>query len=73
MNHSIHSKLALGAVAVFLVLAAFGVPILANLPLLGILVLCPLMMLFMMRGMGNGGRQDDESSDDEAKHSAHKH
>lgn len=77
MNHSSHLKLALGAVAIFVVLAALGVPVLANLPLLGILVLCPLMMFFMMRGMNHGGAQDDEPREfgkpDEVKSSTHKH
>ena len=77
MNHSSHLKLVLGAVAVFAVLAAFGVPVLSNLPLLGILLICPLMMMFMMRGMSHGGSQEDQAGEagetDDAKHSAHRH
>jgi hypothetical protein len=71
MNHSIHLKLVLGAVAVFLVLAALGVPVFSNLPLLGILVICPLMMMFMMRSMSHGGSRDDQAGKtDDAKDSA---
>jgi hypothetical protein len=69
MNHSSHLKLVLGAAAVFVVLAAFGVPVLANLPFLAILLICPLMMMFMMRGMNHGA--SDEKTDD--THSAHRH
>lgn len=77
MNHSIHLKFVLGAAAVFLVLAAFGVPVLSNLPFLGFLLICPLVMMFMMRGMNHGGRQDDQAGEldqsDGAEHGAHRH
>ncbi|MFN0029007.1 MAG: DUF2933 domain-containing protein [Acidimicrobiales bacterium] len=64
MNHSNHLKVMLALVAGFVVLAAFGVPVLSNLPLLAILVLCPLMMFFMMRGMNhNRGSTRDEDAD----------
>jgi tetrahydromethanopterin S-methyltransferase subunit E len=64
-NHSSHTKLILAAVAGFVVLAAFGVPVLSYLPLLAILAICPLMMVFMMRGMDHGGgsNRDDDSTD----------
>lgn len=71
MNHSIHLKLILAAAAVLVVLAAFGVPVLSNLPLLGILLVCPLMMMFMMRGMNHGASRDDKTADTER--SAHRH
>ena len=71
MNHSIHLKLVLAAAAVLVVLAAFGVPVLSNLPLLGILLVCPLMMMFMMRGMNHGASRDDKTADTER--SAHRH
>jgi hypothetical protein len=71
MNHSSHVKLILAAAAVFGVLAAFGVPVLSNLPLLGIVLICPLMMVFMMRTMNHGASRDDES--DHTKNSAHQH
>lgn len=70
MNHSSHLKFVLGAVAVFVVLAALGVPVLANLPFLAILLVCPLMMIFMMRGM-NHGSSDEKTND--TTHSAHRH
>ena len=71
-NHSNHLLLAGVGVVGFFLLAAFGVPVLASLPLLAFLVVCPLMMFFMMRGMGHGGGHDDESSvghDDSRDHS----
>lgn len=71
VNHSSHLKFVLGAVVVFGVLAAFGVPVLSNLPLLGILLICPLMMMLMMRGMNHGASRDEDS--DAAKPSAHQH
>ena len=74
MNHSSHLKLALGAGAVFLVLAALGVPVLANLPLLGVILICPLMMFFMMRSMSQGASQGDRSDNaDNATHGTHRH
>lgn len=64
MNHSNHLKVMLAVVAGFVVLAAFGVPVLSNLPLLAIFVLCPLMMFFMMRGMNHkSGSTRDEDAD----------
>ena len=54
-NHSAHMKLILAAVAGLVVLAALGVPVLSYLPLLAIVAICPLMMIFMMRGMDHGG------------------
>lgn len=74
MNHSLHLKLVLGAVAIAVVLAALGVPVLANLPLLAIVLVCPLMMIFMMRSMNHGsGPNDQAGTADEATHSAHRH
>ena len=67
-NHGSHMKLMLWAVAGFLVLAAFGVPVLSYLPLLAIVVLCPLMMVFMMRGMDHGGDSRDRDDDRPAAH-----
>lgn len=69
-NHSSHTKLVLAAVGGFVVLAALGVPVLAYLPLLAILALCPLMMIFMMRGMDHGGNSNE--SDGEQR-TAHRH
>lgn len=70
MNHSIHLKLVLAAAAVFVVLAAFGVPVLSFLPLLAIVAVCSLMMMFMMRGMNHGASRDET---DDAKPEAHQH
>ncbi len=72
-NHSGHTKLILAAVAGFGVLAAFGLPVLSYLPLLAILAICPLMMMFMMKGMDHGGgsNRDDDSAD--RTPSAHRH
>ncbi len=64
MNHSNHLKVMLAVVAGFVVLAAFGVPVLSNLPLLAILVVCPLMMYFMMGRMNHSsGSTHDEDAD----------
>jgi hypothetical protein len=38
-------------------LAVLGVPVITYLPILLVLA-CPLMMIFMMRGMGHGGHGD---------------
>lgn len=64
MNHSIRLKLVLGAAAVLLVLAAFGVPFLSSLPLLGFLLIWSLVMMFhdarheLRRKPGRPGRRD---------------
>ena len=75
MNHSIHLKIMLGVVAVFAALAAFGVPVLSSFPLLGIVLLCPLMMMgmmwFMMRGTDKGASSDADAAD--TKRSTHQH
>lgn len=49
-----------GVVAAALILA--GVPFASLLPF-AILLLCPLMMIFMMRGMAHGGTSKDASDD----------
>jgi hypothetical protein len=69
-NHSTHLTLMLAAVVGFFLLAAFGVPVLSYLPVLAIFGFCMLMMVFMMRGMGHGSR-DDENAD--TARSAHRH
>lgn len=71
-NHGNHTKLMVGAAALFLVLAAFGVPVLAYLPLLAIVVICPLMMMMMMRGMDHGGGSS-KGDDADAPTNAHRH
>lgn len=72
-NHSSHTKLILAAAAGFVVLAALGLPVLSYLPLLAILALCPLMMMFMMRGMDHGGSERDETDGGQRTPSAHQH
>jgi fatty acid desaturase len=54
MNHEQMLKPMLIGGAALVVLGALGVPVLAYAPLL-ILLVCPLMMIFMMRGMGHSG------------------
>jgi hypothetical protein len=71
-NHGNHTKLMFAAAAGFLVLAALGVPVLSYLPLLLIVAVCPLMMIFMMRGMDHGGSERD-SNGDEDRPAAHRH
>lgn len=70
-NHSTHLKFMLVAVVGFVVLAAAGVLSWSNFPLLAILVICPLMMMLMMRGMDHGGSSDDETAD--SNRGAHRH
>ena len=54
MNHHQMLKPLLIGAGILAVLAVAGVPVLSFAPLL-ILLLCPLMMIFMMRGMDHGG------------------
>lgn len=54
MNHQRYLKPAMLVAAIVAILVAAGVPIAAFLPFLFLLA-CPLMMVFMMRGM-DGGR-----------------
>ena len=54
MNHQQMLKPMLIGVGILAALAVAGVPVLAFAPLL-ILVACPVMMFFMMRGMGHSG------------------
>ena len=70
-NHGNHTNLILAAAAGFVVLAALGVPVLSYLPLLAIVAICPLMMLFMMRGMDHGNGTNRDTDDD--RPIAHRH
>ena len=54
MNYQRYLGPAMLGVAAVAVLAAFGAPVFAYLPFL-IFLACPLMMVFMMRGMDHGG------------------
>ena len=55
MNTQRYAGPALVAVALVAVLAFSGVNVGAIAPFALILILCPLMMFFMMRGMDHGG------------------
>lgn len=72
-NHGSHTTLMFASVGAFVVLAAFGVPVLSYLPLLAVLVLCPLMMFFMMRGMDHGGRASGGGDDADRITGGHRH
>jgi hypothetical protein len=74
MNHTTHIKLLVTVVAGFLLLGAFGVPIGSYFPL-AIFLVCPLMMIFMMRGMnhGGGGSNQDAAQPDGETPTAHRH
>jgi hypothetical protein len=63
-----NSNLGLYAVAAAILIVgvvAFDVP-LGSLATFGLILVCPLMMIFMMRGMGGGGHgtPDDRSTDE---------
>ncbi|TQK49977.1 DUF2933 family protein [Streptomyces sp. SLBN-118] len=62
------------ALAIVVVSAlALGVPV-GTLVLLGVVMVCPLMMFFMMRGMHGGHRgsgQDSDPTDRLRKHDRH--
>ncbi len=68
------AKLALVAGALLVALVVAGLPV-ASLGFLVLILACPLMMFFMMRGMGGmghgaGGRHDDVHDHD---HDVHDH
>ena len=63
MKHSNHLKIMLAVLAGFAILVALGVPVLANLPVLALVLACPLMMFFMMRGMNHGPSADRDEAD----------
>ena len=70
MNTQQMAKPALVAGAVLVALVVAGLPV-AYLGLLVLILACPLMMFFMMRGMGGmdhgaGGSHDDLHDDDHA-------
>lgn len=69
MNHQQMFKpiLTLGVVLVGLLLV--GVPV-GGLVLPLVVLACPLMMFFMMRGMDHGHRQPDDQPDDEHAHTS---
>ena len=72
-NHRNHTTLLLAAAAGFVVLAALGFPVLSYLPLLAVVAICPLMMMFMMRGMDHGGDRDPDEIRDRDRPASHHH
>jgi hypothetical protein len=66
---------AIAAAILVVGLAAMGVPV-TNLFYLGLIIICPLMVLLMMRGMhgggnGNDSRSNDDDSPQERDHTSH--
>ena len=55
---------AIAAAILIVGLAALGVPV-NSLTYVGFIIICPLMMLFMMRGMHGGGNGGDTHSKDD--------
>ena len=70
MNHQQMIKPMLVGAAVLVALGIAGVPVGNFLPFL-ILLACPLMMFFMMRGMDHGGSADRGHDQSHAGHSGH--
>jgi hypothetical protein len=63
MTHSAHIKyMILAGVAAFVGMWVLGVPLERALPFAFFLA-CPLMMLFMMRGMDHGGHREGPGGD----------
>ena len=60
MNHNRMYAYLLGGVAIAAVLVIAKVPLAGVLPF-GLLLVCPLMMFFMMKGMGGMGGKEDHS------------
>jgi DUF2933 family protein len=58
---------AIAAAILIVGLAAVGVPV-SNLLFLGVILVCPLMMLFMMRGMHGGGGDDNTKGGNPQEH-----
>lgn len=68
MNHQQMLKPMLIGAGVLFVLAVAGVPV-GSVALLLVVLACPLMMLFMMRGMDHGRGGHDERAHDERERS----
>lgn len=60
MNHTQMMKPLLVGAGILAVLSIAGLPVGGFLPYLVVLA-CPLMMVFMMRGMDHGGKDGDHS------------
>lgn len=62
------------AVAGLVLLGIIGVPVWSYLPFLAIFAICPLMMVFMMRGMHHGGGEVRGGElDEERTSTGHRH
>lgn len=61
------------AIAIALVGALWlGLPV-VTIAVLGLVLVCPMMMIFMMRGMYGGGGQDQHGSDEGERYDPHDH
>lgn len=69
MNHQQMLKPMLVGAGLLVVLAVAGLPVGNLIPFL-VFLACPLMMIFMMRGMNHGG---SSCSHDEHSHDKHSH
>jgi hypothetical protein len=58
---------AIAAAILIVGLVAFGVPV-SNVLFLGLVLVCPLMMMFMMHGTGAGHADDIGQKDDRTPH-----
>jgi hypothetical protein len=73
VNYQRYLGPAMVGVGAFAVLAALGVPVVTFLPFL-IFLACPLMMVFMMRGMDHGGGGGHAGCHGEhGSHESHQH
>jgi Protein of unknown function (DUF2933) len=67
MNHNRMHTYLLGAAAIAAVLVIAKVPLAGILPF-GVLLLCPLMMIFMMKGMSSMGSKEDDHTGHGCEH-----
>lgn len=74
-RHSNLIPFGVAAIAGVVLLALIGVPVWSYLPFIAIFAICPLMMVFMMRGMNHGGGESkSDDIDEEARTpSGHRH
>lgn len=60
-----HHKMIIAGAAGLAVLAIVGAPVWSSAPLLAVLVLCPVMMFFMMRGVAQGTSHGGDGDGDD--------
>ena len=72
MNHRNYGWYAIAIVIAFVGALAFGVPV-ATLAILGLVLTCPLMMFFMMRGTHDGRNGTSEDPDRPERLPEHRH